>query len=1488
MTGAGCHPRRDTEEAVEQSSDERLSPCPAGSPPDLPEIADDSAAFGMDYLTQARKALSQRSPFDVAEETSTSAAAAAAVTLPSELANLLNRHGDSHRRRHKKSSHSGGGGEKNKKSSRGGEKARGSNFWSEMEVYFRELTLPDIDTLANASSSVGNLDYRECFLIPRVGVGQDEKLVAPALNLVTSENEKKVSSENAKSSDEDANGVVMKDEDGDVNGTVLKNEDEDDDGNGVVTKNYANGVVMKTEDGFLEMESGDNGAAERDLPQDDENRIISDTSGSLEWLLGCKNKISLTSERPSKKRKLLGGDAGLEKVEMSTPCNEGQRFCDYCGRGDTGSDSNRLITCASCKVVVHQKCYGVEDNVDELWLCSWCKQKGDVDDSENPCVLCPKKCGALKPVDGSVGSVQFAHLFCGLWMPEVYVEDLKKMEPVMNVEEIKENRRKLVCNVCKVKWGACVRCSHGTCRTSFHPLCAREARHRMEVWAKYGGNDVELRAFCLKHSDLHENRSISPSGDSINNGEFTETNDLLVTSLVNDEHCSKIGMQNGGVESNSSPDKLNHNEAQDGGLSDCRLSVHDMLGCDSVQQHNIGVAGRANENFDAPDSLSFPLILKKLIDRGKVDAKDVALEIGISPDRLTANINEAHIAPDVRHKIANWLKAHVYASAFQKGSKVKFKPASASTDEGGDADGSENLPISDSGLLDPVAVKSVPPRRRTVSNIRILKDNKMTCPSEGVTGENGMPVTKIRVGQPDQNPGSLNEAFIPNASEMDLTKSEDFCPAVQGNVDISYKPSISGCVLDENSSACLQNASLLSDQKCPAHPASEPPISGFIKEEAISTYCHPYIKTKLQLVHDGVSLDGIICPREEGNSSLVKTSGASGNSSRQNQQLTCIDISKPGQINTEQLLRARKMELMEFSPEDEVEGELIYYQHKLFQDRVAKKRLTGNLIHNVARSLPQEIDMAHQGRWDSVIVNQYLRDLREAKKQGRKEKRHKEAQAVLAAATAAAAASTRVSSFRKDALDESMQQENLLKLDTLSGRTGACSQPMPRAKETLSRVAVTRTSSEKYSDFGLSTSNVSKEQPKSCDICRRSETMLNPILVCSGCKIAVHLDCYRSVKETMGPWYCELCEDLSSRSSAASTINFWEKPYFVAECALCGGTSGAFRKSSDGQWVHAFCAEWVFESTFRRGQINAVEGVETVRKGADICCICRRKHGVCMKCCYGACRTTFHPSCARSAGLYMNVRTAGGKLQHKAYCERHSLEQKEKAETQKHGIEEFKRMKQIRVELERLRLLCERIVKREKIKRELIQCSHDILAFKRDHVARSMLVHTHFILPDGSSESATTSLKGNTEGNRSCSEAVQRSDDVTVDSSVSAKRRVRVAVSMDTDPKVDDDCSTSQSRYNHNIPDRMKFSGKQIPRRAAATLHNLLEEGGRRSRSKKHAETFGKELVMTLDEACMKNSRLPKGYAYVPADCLSKDKHSDEDVYAGGPVEDDG
>ena len=67
--------------------------------------------------------------------------------------------------------------------------------------------------------------------------------------------------------------------------------------------------------------------------------------------------------------------------------------------------------------------------------------------------------------------------------------------------------------MCKAKYGACVRCSNGTCKTSFHPMCAREARHRMEIWGKFGCDNLELRAFCLKHSKVQDVSSTQQLGD---------------------------------------------------------------------------------------------------------------------------------------------------------------------------------------------------------------------------------------------------------------------------------------------------------------------------------------------------------------------------------------------------------------------------------------------------------------------------------------------------------------------------------------------------------------------------------------------------------------------------------------------------------------------------------------------------------------------------------------------------------------------------------------------------------------------------------------------------------------------------------------------------------------------------------------------------------------------------------------------------------------
>ncbi|KAM6542936.1 hypothetical protein CsatB_007383 [Cannabis sativa] len=1456
MTGGRCHRRKKMmgRGAVGGcGTEERSGPVsrvPVKIPATLLEVSEKTLSSAhVDFFSQAKKSLCLRSPFDNSDE----ALSSTVPTLPGGLAWFLSRQSDS-RRRHKKS-HSGA---EKKKSSRPSEKSKTSNIWIETEEYFRDLTMADIDALSEVSllSTSATCKY---FLIPDLRNARGEHADG-------------CSEEKVKFINENKNFV----RDENVNtGHANENDIENESANDAKKHEIVNEEVKLEEEEDDEQSMEIDSVVDNDMPQEETSSFVSVPSGSVEWLLGCRNKISLTTERPSKKRKLLGGDAGLEKVLVASSCDGNTSLCHFCSTDDSGKEFNRLVSCSSCQVSVHRKCYGVQGDVDSSWLCSRCKQTTDSKDSTKPCVLCPKQGGALKPAHRSVendDSVDFAHLFCSQWLPEVYIEDIVRMEPIMNIEAIKETRKKLVCNICKVKWGACVQCSHGSCRTSFHPLCAREASHRMEVWGKYGSDNVELRAFCPKHSEVLDKGITSklayPSVVSGSNSYSTDH--LSKTGSVSHRNGENIAVQ---LEVSDIISDRQDGESQELRLLDSGLKARLMSGCnESHPPNDLGTLEWSHDDVNVSNSSNFKLILKKLVDCGKINVEDVASEIGISPDSLSASLADNTVVPDVECKILKWLKNNVHLSSLHK-----------------------NLEESD--VAGPVAVKSVPPRRRTKGNIRILNDPKMLQSSQQMFIDKESIVNEVKVDLPrGKEPQKSSELSIltveknlidPGGVQLSTSmRLNEGSPVERSNCNSQQSAQKEEVSIPEDSSVNADE-----NPPCSVADLAVPSLLKADAETAHSFYIHPDICKKLMQMQNKVDVktagefefnDG---STDGGMSRFEVRTNASDCCIHPTKDSRCGMTCKADGVTLEELISSRKTGILDFSPNDEVEGEIIYYQNRLLSNAVARERFTDNLKFNVAKSLPQEIDLASVNRWDDVIVTQYLYELREAKKQGRKERRHKEAQAVLAAATAAAAASSRTSSFRKDAFEETTHQENMMKLNTTSGRFGGGSQLIPRAKETLQRVAAPRISLEKQTDFAESLVDFSKEHPRSCDICRRSETILNPILVCCSCKVAVHLDCYRSVRESTGPWYCELCEELSSsRSSGAPAVNFWEKPYFVAECGLCGGTTGAFRKSSNSQWVHAFCAEWVFESRFKRGQVDSVAGMETVSKAVDLCLICHRKYGVCIKCNYGHCQATFHPSCARSVGFHMNiVKSSGGKQQHKAYCEKHSLERRAKAETQKHGIDELKRFKQVRVELERLRLLCDRIIKREKLKRDLVFSSHEILAMKRDHVAHSLLVQSPSCLHDVSSESVTTSLKGHTDGYKSCSDAIQRSDDITVDSTISFKRRSKVSSTMD-DHRTEDDCTTSHNHFTRKHVERPQYSGKQIPHRPTATSNLVDDDGGWRSKLKKQ-ETFEKELVMTSDQANVKNMRLPKGYAYVPADCLSNKKQINQDSCSGEPLE---
>lgn len=76
--------------------------------------------------------------------------------------------------------------------------------------------------------------------------------------------------------------------------------------------------------------------------------------------------------------------------------------------------------------------------------------------------------------------------------------------------------------------------------------------------------------------------------------------------------------------------------------------------------------------------------------------------------------------------------------------------------------------------------------------------------------------------------------------------------------------------------------------------------------------------------------------------------------------------------------------------------------------------LAEDLILKVVQNISYELDSFNKRKWDHIIVNQFLRDLREAKKRGNSERRHKEALAILAATAPSVTPTSRNTTVRKE------------------------------------------------------------------------------------------------------------------------------------------------------------------------------------------------------------------------------------------------------------------------------------------------------------------------------------------------------------------------------------------------------------------------------------------------------------------------------------------
>ncbi|XP_045203812.2 protein Jade-1-like isoform X2 [Mercenaria mercenaria] len=181
--------------------------------------------------------------------------------------------------------------------------------------------------------------------------------------------------------------------------------------------------------------------------------------------------------------------------------------CEICQSPDS-EDTNEMVFCDGCDICVHQACYGIQTVPEGSWLCRTCALG-----IKPACILCPKVGGAMK---STRSGTKWSHVSCAIWIPEVTIGCVEKMEPITKISMIPASRWSLICCICKERCGACIQCSVKACKTAFHVTCAISDKLEMKTVLIEDKNteDVKLKAFCPKHSRKRDRNSSESEPDS--------------------------------------------------------------------------------------------------------------------------------------------------------------------------------------------------------------------------------------------------------------------------------------------------------------------------------------------------------------------------------------------------------------------------------------------------------------------------------------------------------------------------------------------------------------------------------------------------------------------------------------------------------------------------------------------------------------------------------------------------------------------------------------------------------------------------------------------------------------------------------------------------------------------------------------------------------------------------------------------------------------
>eukprot|EP00249_Psilotum_nudum_P000493 c12261_g1_i1 orf=200-1246(+) len=176
-------------------------------------------------------------------------------------------------------------------------------------------------------------------------------------------------------------------------------------------------------------------------------------------------------------------------------------FCDVC-KGTDADSVDPIVFCDGCDVMVHASCYGsplCKGIPSGDWFCSRCVSGDHIRNKRERCCLCPLSKGAMKQTtDG-----RWAHLFCALFVPEVFYLNAKEREGI-ECTKVPTWRWQMQCGLCKQNGGACIQCTEVGCTATFHVSCGLDhdlaIQYRQPNSSNLGRTPGMVIAFCSLHT----------------------------------------------------------------------------------------------------------------------------------------------------------------------------------------------------------------------------------------------------------------------------------------------------------------------------------------------------------------------------------------------------------------------------------------------------------------------------------------------------------------------------------------------------------------------------------------------------------------------------------------------------------------------------------------------------------------------------------------------------------------------------------------------------------------------------------------------------------------------------------------------------------------------------------------------------------------------------------------------------------------------------